>query len=61
MRLIYSWLAFANLRFALAEYGRAEMLDRFSEEAIARARARIVVADGFGQRAGWRERLMPMR
>lgn len=61
MRLIYSWLAFANMRLALAEYGRAEVLDRFAEEALIRARARVVAADAFGQRAGWPERLIPMR
>ncbi|MCJ2056669.1 hypothetical protein MKL09_08885 [Methylobacterium sp. J-048] len=61
MRLMFSLMAFANLRFALAEYGRAEMLERHADEAIVRARARVVVADSFGQRAGWRERLMPMR
>ncbi|MCJ2020689.1 MULTISPECIES: hypothetical protein [unclassified Methylobacterium] len=61
MRLIYSLLAFANLRLALAEYGRAELLDRYADEALVRARARVVVADSFGQRAGFRERLMPMR
>ncbi|MCJ2092186.1 hypothetical protein MKK67_06705 [Methylobacterium sp. J-072] len=54
-------MAFANLRFALAEYSRAEMLERHADEAIARARARVVLADTFAQRAGWRERLMPMR
>lgn len=52
MRLIYSWLAFANLRPVLAAYGRAEVRDRFSEEALARARAQVVVADSFDQRAG---------
>lgn len=61
MRLIYLFLAFANLRLALAEYGRAEMLDRHAEEALVRARARVVQADRFGQCAGWRERLLPMR
>ena len=61
MRLIYSLLAFANLRLALAEYGRAELLDRYADEALVRARARVVVADSCGQRAGFRERLMPMR
>ncbi|MCJ2062942.1 hypothetical protein MKK63_09490 [Methylobacterium sp. J-088] len=61
MRMIYSWLARANLRLALAEYGRAELLDRFADEALVRARARVVMADSFGQRAGFRERLMPLR
>lgn len=52
MRMILAFLALAQARLALAEFARAEMLERHADEALVRARARRFTAAAFAHRAG---------
>ncbi|MCJ2133016.1 hypothetical protein MKK69_02850 [Methylobacterium sp. J-026] len=57
MRMIYAFLALAQIRLAFAEHARAEMLGRHADEALVRARARRMTAAGLACRAGLPDRL----
>lgn len=52
MRLILSWLALAQIRWAVADIARAERLSEEADTAIERAAARRRVAEGLARRAG---------
>ena len=56
MRMIYAFLALAQIRLALADHARAEMLERHADEAVARGHARRIAAASFAQRAGLPDR-----
>lgn len=60
MRMIYAFLALAQIRLALAEHARAEMLGRYADEALDRARARRLTAAALASRAGLPDRLNPL-
>ncbi|MCJ2008203.1 hypothetical protein [Methylobacterium sp. J-092] len=52
MRLILSWLALAQIRWAVADLARAERLADEADAALLRSRERVRAAEALGQRAG---------
>ena len=51
MRLILALLAMAQIRLSAFESARSDMLARRSNEALARAEARMTLAESFARRA----------
>lgn len=52
MRLIYAFLAIRMLRLARLDLARSERLHRDGDDAFARSRERVRIADALAARAG---------